>query len=56
MHPYNLITYKRVLQDRSTDDLKVNPLNCSCLNSPFNYGIAGQVISGDLIIVENEAF
>jgi hypothetical protein len=42
------------LQYLDIDHLTLNPPMCSCSSSPFNYGPAGHVITGDVDIVQNE--
>ena len=48
-----IFNYKRVLQDLDIDDFKSKPPDCTCASSQFTYNPAGDVITGDLNIVNN---
>ena len=48
-----IVNYKHVFQDLSIDDFKSKPSDCSCASSQFIYIPAGDVITGDLNLVNN---
>ena len=47
------IIYKHVLHDLNNDDFKSKPPDCTCASSPFVYNPTGNVITGDLKIINN---
>ena len=49
-----LFNHKQTLQCLDIEQLRQNPLKCSCSSSPFNYSPAGHIITGDVNIVQNE--
>ena len=49
-----LFNYKQTLQQLNVDDLRTTPpAPCSCSASPYNYGPAGHIVTGDLDIIQN---
>ena len=48
-----MFNYKEALQDINIEEYFKNPLTCDCSHSPFQYNPSGQVITGDLNIIQS---